>query len=131
MPPQTPPSPPHTPSPAQETDRNKNKTFQVTTARRHGFKLLSHLSPPSLLQEGKMVFDFLDGLFDPFLHYVTTSCEGREREGGGREDPLVDVRYEDTANEHNWPSFPEPSCVHMLLSWRRPLRLGGPHTNTV
>ena len=55
---------------------------------------------------------------------------GREREGG-REDPLVDVRYEDTANEHNWSSFPEPSCVHMLLSWRRPLSLGGPHTNTV
>ena len=30
----------------------------------------------------------------------------REREGGGREDPLVDVKHEGTANEHNWPSFP-------------------------
>ena len=34
---------------------------------RHGFKLLSHLSPPSLLQEGKMVFDFFHGLFHPPL----------------------------------------------------------------
>ena len=25
---------------------------------------------------------------------------------GGREDPLVDVKHEGTANEHNWPSFP-------------------------
>ena len=29
-----------------------------------------------------------------------------EKEWGEGETPLVDVKHEGTANEHNWPSFP-------------------------
>ena len=59
----------------------------------------------------------------------STSCEEREREGGREEKekeekewgegetPLVDVKHEGTANEHNWPSFPSSKETAPQSRW--------------